>query len=205
MADAAGRWARDRGGRRLSHRAQAPDFLLAVREGITRPALSAVLALSPVLALAGQPALSPGSGGTVDDAVRLFQSACLANHPDFQGSNAVLDETGFVRPETAVPWLHSEKALQAIVMPLMPDAYGGARSCTVIAAGIGFSQADTELAPLITEQLGHTERHHDDQITAPHAVWVSWMDDLQTKIILAEQGDALVIAASVAPLQEQGQ
>ena len=74
-----------------------------------------------------------------------------------------------------------------------------------MAGGIGFPEVDARLEPLIAERLGRARRHHDDQITTPHAVWVSRADSLQTKIVLAEQGGGTVIAASVTPLQEQTQ
>jgi hypothetical protein len=142
---------------------------------------------------------------TVDDAVWLFDAVCLANHPDFQDSGEVLDDYGFPELATAIHRQHPEKMLQTIVMTQVPGAADGARSCTVMAAGIGFTEVDAKLDPLIAGRLGQIERHQDAEIDAPHAVWVSLSDKLQTKIVLTEHGGASVIAASVAPLQEQGQ
>ncbi|HSF96639.1 MAG TPA: hypothetical protein VLA52_16555 [Thermohalobaculum sp.] len=166
---------------------------------------AAAFSLLPMLALAEQPALSPGSGVAVDDAVWLFDAVCLLNHPDFQGSGKVLDDYGFSKMETAIHRQHPEKMLTTIVMAQVPGATDGARSCSVMAAGIGFSAVDARLEPLIAERLDGAERHHDPEIDLPHAVWVSLNQNLQTKIILTEHDGATVIAASVAPLPEQAQ
>ena len=181
-----------------------PALRRLVRDGWARGTTAAALLLVPVLALAEPPALSSGPGVTADDAVWLFDAVCLVNHPDFRESGAVLDEYDFPDLETALPRQHPEKMLQAVVLPLPPDATG-ARSCTVMAAGIGFAEVDAKLEPLIAGRLDQMERHHDAEITLPHAVWVNRTQSLQTKIILAEHEGASVIAASVTPLQEQGQ